>query len=68
VISSNHTYRFYYLLSPFEDKYKLLKETDAAHLLSKGYTGAYLGVYATGNGKQTNSFADFDWVDYQEFK
>jgi alpha-N-arabinofuranosidase len=68
VISSNHTYRYYYLLGPNTDKFQLLKETDATQLLSNGYTGAYLGVYSSGNGKQTNSFADYDWVEYQEFQ
>ena len=36
-------------------------------LLSRGYTGAYLGLYATSNGKTTEAYADFDWVRYQGF-
>jgi len=31
------------------------------------YTGAYLGLYATGNGKSTKAFMDVDWVFYQGF-
>ena len=46
----------------------LLKETKANHILSKGYTGAYLGVYATSNGKNSNDYADFDWVNYKGFE
>jgi alpha-N-arabinofuranosidase len=33
-------------------------------LLSQGYTGAYLGLYATANGSQVADFADFDQVRY----
>ncbi|MXY04977.1 MAG: glycoside hydrolase family 43 protein [Gammaproteobacteria bacterium] len=43
-------------------------ETSATHALSHGYTGAYLGVYATGNGQETGSYADFDWVRYRAFE
>ncbi|MXW51306.1 MAG: hypothetical protein F4Z84_13820 [Gammaproteobacteria bacterium] len=43
-------------------------ETSATHALSRGYTGAYLGVYATGNGQETGSYADFDWVRYRAFE
>ncbi|NNJ66242.1 MAG: hypothetical protein HKP16_11770 [Xanthomonadales bacterium] len=31
-------------------------------LLSRGYTGAYLGLYATANGGSDADHADFDWV------
>ena len=31
-------------------------------LLSRGYTGAYLGLYATANGGSGTDHADFDWV------
>lgn len=30
-----------------------------------GFTGVYLGMYATGNGQQTVSPADFDWFSYE---
>lgn len=30
-----------------------------------GFTGVYLGMYATGNGAKTKSPADFDWFDYE---
>ncbi|MGA1463350.1 MAG: glycoside hydrolase family 43 protein [Steroidobacteraceae bacterium] len=32
--------------------------------LSKGYTGAYLGVYAAGAAAEQAQYADFDWVRY----
>jgi len=30
------------------------------------FTGTFLGMYATSNGKISQSFADFDWFEYQE--
>ncbi|MEM9721121.1 MAG: glycoside hydrolase family 43 protein [Bacteroidota bacterium] len=36
-------------------------------VLSHGYTGAYLGIYATSNGKESQAYADFDWVSYKGF-
>ncbi|MCE5185245.1 MAG: glycoside hydrolase family 43 protein [Planctomycetaceae bacterium] len=29
-----------------------------------GFTGVYIGMYASGNGKPTSSKADFDWYEY----
>ena len=29
-----------------------------------GFTGLYVGLYATGNGKQSGTNADFDWFEY----
>ena len=33
--------------------------------ISKGYTGAYLGVFATSRGQDISAFADFDSVRYE---
>lgn len=30
-----------------------------------GFTGVYLGLYATGNGRPCSAPADFDWFEYQ---
>ncbi len=30
-----------------------------------GFTGTYLGLFATGNGQKSNSFADFDGFSYE---
>lgn len=30
-----------------------------------GFTGVYIGLYATGNGEASTVPADFDWFDYQ---
>jgi len=31
-----------------------------------GFIGAYIGMYASGNGKVNTNPADFDWFDYEE--
>ena len=31
-----------------------------------GFTGVFLGMYASGNGTPNTNPADFDWFDYQE--
>jgi xylan 1,4-beta-xylosidase len=66
VKSENHNYSFYYSINGIE--FNLFVKTKANHILSKGYTGAYLGVYATSNGKTTEDYADFDWVNYKGFE
>ena len=30
------------------------------------FTGTFLGMYASSNGKDSQSFADFDWFEYRE--
>jgi alpha-N-arabinofuranosidase len=46
--------------------------TAATRYLSKevagGFTGVYLGMYATGNGRPCTAPADFDWFDYRPGK
>ena len=33
-----------------------------------GFTGVYVGMYATGNGKESTTPADFDWFEYDAGK
>ncbi|GAB6090738.1 glycoside hydrolase family 43 protein [Spirochaeta dissipatitropha] len=33
-----------------------------------GFVGAYLGLYASSNGEQSSSIADFDWFEYLEIR
>ncbi|MDH3492420.1 MAG: glycoside hydrolase family 43 protein [Acidobacteriota bacterium] len=42
-------------------------ELSSVDILSKGYTGAYLGIYATSNGQTSKDYADFDWVRYEGY-
>lgn len=66
LISSDHKYRFYYALKGAD--FELFEETKASHVLSKGYTGANLGIYATSNGQNNKDYAEFDWVSYKGFQ
>ena len=43
-------------------------ETGIDLILSKGYTGAYLGIYATGNSFKIEEYADFDWIQYKGYQ
>ena len=66
VESKNNTYSFYY--SNDEKEFNLLGKTKSNHVLSKKYTGAYLGVYATSNGTKSKEYADFDWISYKTYE
>lgn len=46
------------------------KKLDAALLSSSingGFTGTYMGMYASSNGNASSAYADFDWVHYFHF-
>jgi alpha-N-arabinofuranosidase len=48
--------------------YQLLSKVDGKYLSTEttgGFTGVYLGMFATGNGQKSIANADFDWFDYQ---
>ncbi len=32
-----------------------------------GFTGVFIGMFASGNGKDNTNPADFDWFDYEDF-
>ena len=61
VVSDDMAYRFYYSLDESK-KFNFLTEIGPNKILSKGYTGAYFGLYSTTNGKDIQEHADFDWV------
>ncbi len=60
------TYRFSYRAS---DQAERTLATGATRYLSSevagGFTGVYIGMYATGNGHASTTPVDFDWFDYQ---
>lgn len=60
-------YGFFY--GETEADYIPIKETVPTDLLSTtktgGFTGVYIGFYASGNGKETESYADYDWFVYE---
>lgn len=67
VVSRNSEYSFFVSTNNGKS-YKQVKTTEASHILSRGYTGAFLGLYCTGNGNSTNDYADFDWASYKGFE
>jgi alpha-N-arabinofuranosidase len=66
VKSENYGYSFYYSLDGTE--FKLFEKTKSNHILSKKYTGAYLGIYTTSSGINSKDYVDFDWVRYKGFE
>ena len=65
VTSRDGRYRFSYTIGSANQPVEL-HETSADHLLAKNsYTGAYVGIYATANGRELDEHADFDWVRYR---
>ena len=67
VVSKDSRYRYEYSLDR-GNRFAGFAETDAARLLSRVYTGAYLGVYSSGNGEDSGEHADFDWVRYKGYE
>ena len=63
LISENNSFNIYYAIGN-KKTYSLYKKISPVYLLSKGYTGAYLGIYCTSNGKKANEFADFEKIEY----
>ncbi len=49
------------------DEYKVIETVDSKFLATEtvgAFTGVYVGLYATGNGKESKAIADYDWFDY----
>jgi len=64
--SKNQQYSFHYKQKGegFIDFHKM----KSSFILSKGYTGAYLGIYITSNGIPSNDFMDVDFVKYKSYQ
>lgn len=66
VRGSQSHYDFYYGTTP--DQYILFYEGADASLLSstvnEGFTGTYIGMYATSNHTNSSNYADFKWFSY----
>ena len=59
VIAKDNTYQYYFRYQS-NDLWELFVTTNSDILLSEGYTGAHLGLYATSNGTKSVNFAAFD--------
>jgi alpha-N-arabinofuranosidase len=62
VTASKSKYELSYSLNGKE--FIFVKSLDYSIIKSNGYTGAHLGVYASGNGQISNDYASFDYVNY----
>ena len=67
LVSKDGQYKFAYSLDG-GDSFVGFTQIASTHVLSRGYTGANLGVYATSNGRETDEYADFDWVEYRAYE
>lgn len=63
LVSDQDQYRFSYA-SGDSKSFTEFAVAPADTLLSRGYTGSYLGLYSSGNGRDSDDFADFDRVHY----
>ncbi len=53
------------------DTFRELANAETRYLsteVASGFTGVYIGMYATGNGEAAAAPADFDWFDYEPGK
>lgn len=62
IVANEDSYKLYYKTS--RKDFELFTILNGDLVISKGYTGAHLGLFATGNGKNTKDFASFDYVNY----
>lgn len=62
-------YSFYYRADETDKWHLLLGGANGTVLstdLAGGFTGAYMGMYASSQGAESNCYADFDWFSYEE--
>ncbi|WP_321346139.1 glycoside hydrolase family 43 protein [uncultured Draconibacterium sp.] len=63
------TTTFAFSFSQGDDDYQTIETINSKFLSSEsvgGYTGVYVGLYATGNGKKSKAVADYDWFEYRK--
>lgn len=67
VVAKNGQYHYAYSLNAGRT-YNTFTTSPSNLILCHGYTGAYLGIYATSNGQPTQAHADFEWIQYQGYE
>jgi alpha-N-arabinofuranosidase len=58
---------FAFMYSQGNEPFKEIEKVNSKFLSSEtagGFTGVYVGLYATGNGKSSTANADYDWFEY----
>jgi xylan 1,4-beta-xylosidase len=64
--SSPETYRFSYAVG--DGPFQVIGEVETRYLSSEvadGFNGVFVGMFATGRGKNSAAPADFDWFEYK---
>src|SRR5215813_463153 len=67
IVSSAEMYRFQFAIG--DGPFQALGEVETRYLSSEvadGFTGVFVGMFATGNGKDSSAAADFDWFEYKQ--
>lgn len=65
------TTTFAFSFSQGDDDYQTIEKINSKFLSSEsvgGYTGVYVGLYATGNGKAITAMADYNWFEYMKIQ
>ncbi len=66
VSATGQMYSFY-AATDYENWHPVAEEVDGRILSSTvagGFVGAYIGMYASSNGQQSENRADWDWFEY----
>jgi alpha-N-arabinofuranosidase len=66
IVSTAELYRFSYAVG--DEAFHDLGDVETRYLSSEvadGFTGVFVGMFATGNGKESSAPADFDWFEYK---
>ncbi len=66
-ISSDREF-YYFHFSPEDGAFETITKANVRYIsqeVSGGFTGVYIGLYATGNGKPAETPACFDYFDYE---
>lgn len=63
--------KFIFSYSQGNGEFKVIDSASSQYLSSEtvgGYTGVYVGLYATGNGHECQATADYNWFEYVKNK
>ena len=61
--------QYQFLVQPEGEEARLIGTALTRNLSTEvigGFTGVFIGMYASGNGKSNQNPADFDWFDYKD--
>ncbi|MCD7832648.1 MAG: glycoside hydrolase family 43 protein [Lachnospiraceae bacterium] len=67
VAATEEGYHFYYGMDDQSFTPVVLRADERllSSIVNEGFTGAYLGLYASSNHRKSDNYADYDWVIYE---